>query len=61
MFSFKQIPFNLTFLKFPKSTNFGEKLVFDSYGFIIFSSDNPVDLHEQIFSVFLINRKLQFF
>ena len=43
LFCFKQIS-----LKYTKPFNFQEKLVFDSYEFMIFPSDNPADFHEEI-------------
>ena len=42
---FKQI-----LLKYTESFKFGEKLVSNSYGFIIFSSNNPIDFYEEILS-----------
>ena len=48
-------------LKYTKLSKDGEKLAFNSYGFIISSSDNPVDFHEEIlfqnFKIFSIFNK----
>ena len=52
---FKQIPLNLTLLPKLHSPMNSEELISELCGFLILSSDVPVEPHELILPVFLID------